>query len=259
MTSCRRKATHFEGERGGGPRAHEWGEPARAETNDGRPGGGASGRGVRSRGGDSPRRGACAARAGGASGCLWTRAEDARPLNCFCSGRGGAVHSVQPRTPERGTAYVREGERPRAVAGAKFRAIRVGRGFGLGTSRHLTGTPEGRRPLCERTVQIDLEGGVAPLGGSPRRLEAGWHAGGCDRVGPALTPAAGEGRGIVSRGPGAWRDRPGAEPGTRGRGLAVRLGRWRTAGRGRLRPERPRGGARPRPPRRWERSGRLCR
>lgn len=114
MTSCccRRKATHFEGERGGGPRAHERGEPARAETNDGRPGGGASGRGVRSRGGDSPRRGACAARAGGASGCLWTRAEDARPLNCFCSGRGGAVYSVQPRTPERGTAYVREGERP---------------------------------------------------------------------------------------------------------------------------------------------------
>lgn len=29
---------------------------------------------------------------------------------CFCSERGGSAHSVELRAPERGTAYVREGE-----------------------------------------------------------------------------------------------------------------------------------------------------
>lgn len=96
------------------------------------------------------------------------------------------------------------------MKGAKFRGIRIGRGLGLGMSRHLTGMAEGRRPLRERPVQMGLSEGAwlrseAFLGA---RGPGGAKVGG-DRM---LIPAA----------------RRGAEPGARGRGLALRLGRWRT-------------------------------
>ena len=73
----------------------------------------------------------------------------------FRSEMGGSVPSDEPRAPEHGTAYVREGaglvlwEEP----SSKQAEPEVALGSG---GPH---TPEGRH-LCERTVQVDLSKGA---------------------------------------------------------------------------------------------------
>lgn len=95
--------------------------------------------------------------------------------------------------------------------------------------------------------------GFAARRGGPRGQSRSWPE--CCPQGPRRpggAPALLSGRGLVSVSPGAWRDRPGAEPGAQGVGLALPLSRWRTRLGARLRPTSLGGGASPRPrARRW--------